>query len=151
MVCVRGTRGLLDGNRNNNNRKAKVMDGKCYCEAVFVMCKNDDTGVWEPMCFFPTISWNGGNIKSCYCSAEGHNPCCEAFVMLDCRAPRQMEKSAVDGLREEMRGLGYVLTEIPAEEYYNKGDGRRRQMKKTVEEMMEVTDSDALLGIKRAN
>lgn len=125
------------------------MEGKVYCKAVFVMAMNEYTNQWEPMCYFPELTWgNGGSPKTCYTHEEGHNPCCEAFVLLDCKAPSCVnERAAVERLRKEVKGIGYEVDEIPAARFYEDKKGRTAQMKDIVEEMHTVTDSEAQMAM----
>ena len=129
----------MNTNTMNGNK------GKTFARVVFLMAQNPDNDRWEPMAYFPDIDWDLQGNKASYMHNGQHGPCCEAFALLDCIAPRRQHFPAVARLQEELRSIGYVLTPLDSEEWLKSKAARAKELDRNVYEATAITDSEALL------
>lgn len=111
---------------NTNTMNKNGATGKVFTNVVFLMAQNPDNDRWEPMAYFPDIDWDMSGNKASYMHNGQHGPCCEAFALLDCKAPSRQHFAAVARLKAELFNLGYVLTILDSAEWL-KSKGKRRQ------------------------
>lgn len=130
----------------NNNGK-----GITFTKVVFLMAQNPDNDRWEPMAYFPDIDWDMQGNKASYMRNGQHGPCCEAFALLDCRAPRRYELAAVARLQAELRTFGYVVTPLDPKAWLESKAARRVELDRNVYEATAITDSEALLAVGERN
>ena len=106
-------------------QKAK---GTIYTNVVFLMAQNPYTDMWEPMAYFPDLYWDiEKKMNVSYMHDGQHGPCCEAFALLDCIAPKKQHMRAVERLKIELEHLDepYALTVLDSAEWV-KSHGKRR-------------------------
>ena len=130
----------------NNNDK-----GLTFTKVVFLLAQNPDNDRWEPMAYFPDIDWDMQGNKASYMRNGQHGPCCEAFALLDCRAPRRHELAAVARLQAELRTIGYVVTPLDPKAWLESKATRRVELDRNVYEATAITDSEALLAVGERN
>ena len=127
------------------NTNTNIALGKTFTNVVFLMAQNPDNDRWEPMAYFPDINWDFDGNKVSYMHNGQHGPCCEAFALLDCHAPRKHEFAAVARLQEELRSIGYVLTPLDPNEWLKSKAARRVELDRNVYEATAITDSAAMM------
>lgn len=127
--------------------------GKTYAKVVFLMQQDLETDRWQPMAYFPDLPWNGysGN-KTCFTFKDGHAPCCEAFALLDCKAPQEQHFSAVAKLKRylESEPAPYVLTVLDAAEWLKSNGERRKEIDRNIFNAHTVQDSEAMFAANKA-
>jgi hypothetical protein len=128
-----------------NNNTMNGNKGKTFANVVFLMAQNPNNDRWEPMAYFPDIDWDFNGNKTSYMHNGQHGPCCEAFALLDCRAPRKHEFAAVARLQEELRSIGYVLTPLDSNEWLKSKAARRVELDRNVYEATAITDSALMI------
>ena len=128
-----------------NNNTMNGNKGKTFANVVFLMAQNPDNDRWEPMAYFPDIDWDYNGNKTSYMHNGQHGPCCEAFALLDCRAPRKHEFAAVARLQAELRSIGYVLTPLDSNEWLKSKAERRVELDRNVYEATAITDSALMI------
>lgn len=102
--------------------------GTIYTKVVFLMAQNPYTDMWEPMAYFPDLYWDvEKKMNTSYMHNGQHGPCCEAFALLDCIAPKRQHMKAVERLKCELEHLDepYSLTVLDSDEWI-KSHGKRR-------------------------
>lgn len=127
------------------NTNTNTATGKTFTNVVFLMAQNPDNDRWEPMAYFPDIKWDYSGNKASYMHNGQHGPCCEAFALLDCRAPRKHEFAAVARLQSELRSIGYVCTPLDSTEWLKSKAARRVELDRNVYELTSVTDSAKMM------
>ena len=132
------------------NTNTNTATGKTFANVVFLMAQNPDNDRWEPMAYFPDIDWDFNGNKTSYMHNGQHGPCCEAFALLDCRAPRKHEFAAVARLQAELRSIGYVLTPLDSNEWLKSKAARRVELDRNVYEATAITDSEAIMEANKA-
>lgn len=131
---------------NTNTMNKNGTTGKVFTNVVFLMAQNPDNDRWEPMAYFPDIDWDvEGKNKASYMHNGQHGPCCEAFALLDCIAPKRQHFAAVARLKAELFNLGYVLTVLDSAEWLKSKGERRKELDRNVYEATAITDSEALM------
>lgn len=131
---------------NMNTMNKNGATGKVFTKVVFLMAQNPSTDRWEPMAYFPDIDWDvEGKNKASYMHNGQHGPCCEAFALLDCIAPKRQHFAAVARLKAELFNIGYVLTVLDSAEWLKSKGERRKELDRNVYEATAITDSEALL------
>ena len=128
-------------NTNTMNKNG----GKVFARVVFLMAQNPDNDRWEPMAYFPDIDWDMSGNKASYMTNGQHAPCCEAFALLDCIAPRRQHIAAVARLKAELAGLGYVLTVLDSAEWLNSKGERAKELDRNVYEATAIIDSALMM------
>lgn len=135
----------------NNNNNGNTIMGKTFTRVVFLMAQNPSTDRWEPMAYFPDIDWDHSGNKASYMHDGQHGPCCEAFALLDCIAPKRQHLAAVARLKSELYNQGYVLTVLDSEEWIKSNGQRARELDRNVYEATMVADSKAMMEANKAN
>ena len=126
-------------------------NGKTFARVVFLMAQNPDNDRWEAMAYFPDIDWDYNGNKTSYMHNGQHGPCCEAFALLDCIAPRRQHLAAVARLKKEMEGLGYVLTPLDTAEWLKSKGERAKELDRNVYEATAILDSNAMMEANKRN
>ncbi len=135
---------MKETNINGNN-------GKTFTRVVFLMAQNPDNDRWEPMAYFPDIDWDINGNKASYMHNGQHGPCCEAFALLDCIAPRRQHLAAVSRLEAELKAIGYVLTKLDSNEWIKSHGERAKELDRNVYEATAITDSAAMYEANKAS
>lgn len=127
--------------------------GKVFTRVVFLMAQNPYTDRWEPMALFPDIDWDMNGNKTSYMHNGQHGPCCEAFALLDCIAPRRHELAAVARLKAELESLPepYVLTVLDSAEWIKSHGERAKELDRNVYEATAIIDSLAMMEANKEN
>lgn len=134
---------------NTNMMNKNGTQGKVFAKVVFLMAQNPNNDRWEPMAYFPDIDWDCfGKNKASYMHNGQHAPCCEAFALLDCIAPRKHEIAAVARLKAELNAQGYVLTVLDSAEWLASKGERAKELDRNVYEATAIVDS---IAMKEAN
>lgn len=122
--------------------------GKTFTKVVFLMAQNPSTDMWEPMAYFPDIDWDMAGNKTSYMHEGQHGPCCEAFALLDCIAPRRQHLKAVARLQAELENLSepYALTVLDSEEWLRSNGKRRVALARNVKEATDTGVTNAELA-----
>ena len=122
-------------------------------KVVFLMAQNPDTDRWEPMAYFPEIPWGYDGNKMSYMHNGQHGPCCEAFALLDCQAPRRQHLAAVSRLKHELETLPdpYSLEVLDSNEWLKGKAARRAEIDRNVYEATAIVDSEAMYEANKAN
>lgn len=128
-------------------------NGKVFTRVVFLMAQNPNTDRWEPMAYFPDIDWDMSGNKASYMHEGQHGPCCEAFALLDCIAPRRQHLAAVARLKAELESLPdpYVLTVLDSEEWIKSHGKRKEELDRNVYEAVAQNDSAAVMEANKRN
>ena len=128
-------------------------NGKVFTRVVFLMAQNPNTDRWEPMAYFPDIDWDMSGNKASYMHEGQHGPCCEAFALLDCIAPRRQHLAAVARLKAELENLPdpYVLTVLDSEEWITSHGTRKEELDRNVYEAVAQNDSAAVMEANKRN
>lgn len=128
-------------------------NGKTFTKVVFLMAQNPDNDRWEPMALFPDIDWDYSGNKVSYMHNGQHGPCCEAFALLDCIAPKRQHLAAVARLKAELESLPepYVLTVLDSEEWLKSKGERRKELDRNVYDATAIVDSQAMYEANKAN
>ena len=128
-------------------------NGKVFTRVVFLMAQNPNTDRWEPMAYFPDIDWDMSGNKASYMHEGQHGPCCEAFALLDCIAPRRQHLAAVARLKAELENLPdpYVLTVLDSEEWIKSHGKRKEELDRNVYEAVAQNDSAAVMEANKRN
>lgn len=131
----------------------KTANGKTFTNVVFLMAQNPDNDRWEPMAYFPDIDWDYNGNKASYMHNGQHGPCCEAFALLDCIAPRRQHLAAVARLKAELETLPepYVLTVLDSAEWLKSKGKRREELDRNVYEATAIVDSQLMMEANKAN
>ena len=130
---------------NTNMMNTNDKQGKVFARCVFLMAQNPDTDRWEPMAYFPDMDWDLSGNKASYMSNGQHGPCCEAFALLDCIAPKRQHFAAVARLKAELFNRGYILTVLDSAEWLKSKGERAKELDRNVYEATAITDSEALM------
>lgn len=128
-------------------------NGKVFTRVVFLMAQNPNTDRWEPMAYFPDIDWDMSGNKASYMHEGQHGPCCEAFALLDCIAPRRQHLAAVARLKAELENLPdpYILTVLDSEEWIKSHGKRKEELDRNVYEAVAQNDSAAVMEANKRN
>ena len=115
--------------------------------AVFAVYANENTGKPEAVAYFPNTKYRG-NFRMGYVHGEGYGPCCDAFILLECRLPRTTaERNTIARLKKEMTDEGIIFSEMDGAKWYAEKTGRKAEIVGVVDEMTTITDSEALLNV----
>ena len=136
-----------------NQNVSPTTAGKVFTRVVFLMAQNPDNDRWEPMAYFPDINWDiDGKNKMSYMHNGQHGPCCEAFALLDCIAPRRQHLAAVARLKAELESLDepYALTVLDSEEWLKSNGKRAKEIEDTIFNLTYKKDSEAMLAANAA-
>lgn len=125
--------------------------GKTFATVVFLMAQNPDTDRWEPMAYFPDIAWDLGGNKASYMHDGQHGPCCEAFALIDCIAPRRQHMAAVARLKAELEGIGYELTVIDTATWMVSKGKRKVEIENAIWEVSNNGASEKMMKANAAN
>ena len=129
------------------NTKNTNKNGTTYTRVVFLMSQNPYTDAWEAMALFPDIYWDvNRTMYMSYSHVGQHGPCCEAYALLDCIAPKRCHKGEVERLKKELENLDepYSLEVVDAAEWLASKSGRKSAIKENVRSM-DQTSSCAVL------
>lgn len=119
--------------------------GKTYTRVVFLMAQNPDTDRWEPMAYFPDLYWDAEKKTNVSYMHNGqHGACCEAFALLDCKAPTWQHKAAVARLKKELEHLDdpYVLTVLDSAEWLKSKGERAAVLDSNVRNLTQTTANE---------
>ena len=132
---------------NTNNKQNGAV------KVVFLMAQNPNTDRWEPMAYFPDVPWGFSGNKMSYMHNGQHGPCCEAFALLDCSAPKKQHIAAVASLKEELEHLPdpYVLDVLDSAEWIKSKGEKRKELDRNVYEATAIVDSKAMLEANKTN
>ena len=138
-----------------NTNTATRKSGATFTKVVFLMAQNPTNDRWEPMAYFPDIPWgyNDNGNKMSYMHNGQHGPCCEAFALLDCIAPKRQHFAAVSRLKKELESLPQpsVLTVLDSAEWLKSKGERRKELDRNVYEATAVVDSQAMFDANKSN
>ena len=137
----------MNGIRNNNH-------GKTFTRVIFLMAQNPYTDRWEPMAYFPDLNWDyEGRQKVSYMHNGQHGPCCEAFALVDCIAPRRQHMKGVERLKKELEHLEepYALTVLDTEEWLKSKGMRKIEIEKAISSNMNNGATEANIQANMAN
>ena len=137
-------------NTNTENKKF----GTTYTRVVFLMAQNPTTDRWEPMAYFPDIPWSRyTNDKMSYMHNGQHGPCCEAFALLDCKAPKKQHQAAVARLKAELESLPapYALTVLDSDEWLKSNGERAKELDRNVYDATAIVDSQLMFDANKEN
>lgn len=136
--------------KNNNQNKG----GKVYTRVVFLMAQNPYTDMWEPMALFPDLYWDAEkreNVSYQHCGQ--HGPCCKAFALLDCIAPKRQHLKAVERLKKELESLDepYALTVLDSAEWLKENAALAKDLEKNTKhyEMAAEEPSEKVAELKK--
>ena len=148
----KGSDGRTRTNKERTTKMKTAIDGgRTFANVVFLMAQNPYTNRWEPMAYFPDIRWNLHGDRASYMHNGQHGPCCEAFALLDCRAPMRHEAAAVARLQKELESIGYALTVLDSKEWIKSNGERRKELDRNVYEATAITASIAMMEANKAN
>lgn len=138
------------------DKELKMMDaidvkpGRVFTRVVFFMSQNPDSKQWEPMAYFPDLTWDrAGRYRTCYMSAWGHGPCADAYLYEDCKAPGgKLEWAAVDRLKSELETLAmpYELDVVPAENWLEDHAERIDEVRDAIFQICYNKDGEKMLA-----
>ena len=130
------------------NTTTATKAGKIFTKVVFLMAQNPCTDMWEPMAYFPDINWDMAGNKTSYMHNGQHGPCCEAFALLDCIAPKKQHLRAVERLKAELESLPepYVLTVLDSEEWIRSKGQRKVELARNVYEASATGATEKILA-----
>lgn len=136
----------------NTNQNTNGNGGLAFVRVVFFMAQNpDDPKRYEPLAYFPDLPWDSdGRNKTSYMHNGQHGPCCDAFLFEDCIPPRPRDKKAVDALKKELRGIGYVLTELDTREWLASQKERAAEVKDAIYQLCYKKDSELMYAANAA-
>lgn len=128
--------------------------GKTYTRVVFLMAQNPVNDRWEPMAYFPDIPWNNYTTdKMSYMHNGQHGPCCEAFALLDCIAPKKQHLAAVARLKDELETAPepYALIVLDSAEWLKSHGERAKELDRNVWEATAQYDTEAMFTANKRN
>lgn len=137
----------MNANTNTNGNK-----GLAFVRVVFFMAQNpDEPKKLEPLAYFPDIPWTSDwkNMTS-YMHNGQHGPCCDAFLFEDCMIPRARDKKAIANLKRELRGIGYVLTELDTREWVASHKERAEEVRDAIYQICYKKDSELMYAANAA-
>lgn len=136
-----------------NTNKNKTAAGTTFTRVVFLIAQNPENDRWEPMAYFPDIEWGVGGHKMSYMHNGQHGPCCEAFALLDCIAPRRQHLAAVARLKAELESLPepYALTVLDSAEWIKSNGKRAKELDRNVYEATAIIDSATMMEANKEN
>lgn len=118
---------------------AKQSVGKVHTRVLFFMAQNPYTDRWEAQAYFPDLNWDyEGKMKVGYSHNDQHGPCCEAFILEECKVPKRHDMAAVARLKDELEHLAepYSLIVMDSAEWMNTHSNRKREINEAVNSVM---------------